>query len=231
MQTIMAKRLSNLPIATEANREAYNSPFRAPVSRSFNYLTEIPISTKNHHYRASDSPYSTTRNRKPERQFVPRERIVNNTEYIVDGELVLPEQITKLIDNKSYINRHKKLAREYGVSWLIKLSELAVTKGKPSRWYAKVTSVANWQQTEKMLMSLFRKLDQMKEKLQRIGVELKYLPYYLKAQSKLSEYKFNRCLENASSRGVNKRHHLFVKSLKMSLEELKSPQAKPVDLF
>ena len=71
----------------------------------------------------------------------------------------------------------------------------------------------------------------MKEKLQKIGVELKYLPYYLKAQSKLSEYKFNRCLENASSRGVNKRHHLFVKSLKMALEELKAPQAKPIELF
>lgn len=66
------------------------------------------------------------------------------------------------------MNRHKKLARDYGVDYLLKLAELAKTKGKPSHWYAKATSVKQWkEQTEKMLSELMKKLEQLKRNWQR----------------------------------------------------------------
>jgi len=147
-------------------------------------------------------------------------KVINNTAYMQDDELVLPDEITSLIDNKSYMNRHKKLARENGVEWLLKLAEIAKTKGKPNHWYAKVTSCKQWQQTEKMLLDLFKRLDYLKEKLQKLGIDEKFLPYYLKAKRQLSEYKFNRCLENAAARGVIDPYRLFAKSIKCSLDEL-----------
>lgn len=147
-------------------------------------------------------------------------RIVNNAAYMQGDELILPDEIVSLVDNKSYMNRHKKLARDYGVDWLLKLAELAKTKGKPSNWYAKVTSLKQWQQTEQMLITLFKELDNLREKLQRIGVDKSYLPYYLHAKRKLSEYQFNRCIENATSRGAKKPPNLFARAIKLSLADL-----------
>jgi hypothetical protein len=151
------------------------------------------------------------------RQNLQGRRLINNIRYQTSEGLILPKEVTSLVDNKMYIPRHMKLARDYGVDWLMKLSELALTKGKPSRWYAKVTSIKNWEQTEKMLIKLFKKIDQMKEKLAGIGVSNNWIMYYVGASNKLTEATFNRCVELAKSRGVNKPPNLLAKSIKKSL--------------
>lgn len=148
-------------------------------------------------------------------------RIVNNLDYLKEGQLVLPDEITSLVDNPIYLNRHKKLARDYGVKYLLKLAELARSKkvNKPSNWYAKATSCKNWQeQTEHMLIELFKKIDKMKEKLKGLVVGDKWINYYIMASSKLSEAKFNRCIELARSRGVIKPPNLFAKAINNSLQ-------------
>lgn len=148
-------------------------------------------------------------------------RVVNNTQYFSKGELVLPEQILSLVDNKAYLPRHRKLARDYGVKYLLKVAELAQTKGKPSHWYAKATSKANWQQTVEMLIKLFKKIDQMKEKLQGINVTDKWINYFVGAFSKLSEKDIADCLELAKSRGVKKPPNMLAKTVKLKLAQAK----------
>lgn len=147
-------------------------------------------------------------------------RIVNNAAYMQGNELILPNEIVSLIDNKAYMNRHKKLARDYGVDWLLKLAELAKTKGKPSNWYARCTSLKQWKQTEQMLIKLFRELDRIRERLQGIGVKESYMAYFLHASRKLSEYHFNRCIENATARGAKDPEKLLAKSIKLSLADM-----------
>ena len=99
------------------------------------------------------------------KQNLQGRRLINNTRYQTNEGLVLPKEITSLVHNKMYLPRHKKLARDYGVDWLLKLAELARTKGKPGNWYAKATGLVKWEQTEAMLIELFKKIDQMKENL------------------------------------------------------------------
>jgi len=154
-------------------------------------------------------------------------RVVDNRHYQdITGELVLPQEIISLVDNPAYLRRHRKLARDYGVKYLLKLAELARTKNIPNRWYAKVTSTANWQQTEEMLIGLFKKIDQVKEKLQGIGVPDGWLSYYVGAAAKLSEAKFNSCIELAKARGAKKPPNLLAKSIKLSLDAQKLATAK-----
>lgn len=61
----------------------------------------------------------------------------------------LPQAVLDLIDNKVFLPRHRRLQREHGDKVLLKLAEMAQTKGRPSHWYAKVTSVAQWETTLK----------------------------------------------------------------------------------
>lgn len=147
-------------------------------------------------------------------------RVVNNTKYMVNGDVFLPDKVTNLVDNKMYLPRHKKLARDYGVNWLIKLSELAMTKGKPSRWYAKVTGTKNWKQTEEMLIKLFKKIDLMREKLSGIGVSNQWIMYFVGASQKLSEQVFIRCIELAKARGVKEPPNYLAKAIKNNLDIL-----------
>lgn len=130
---------------------------------------------------------------------------VNNTQYTVNGELVLPETITSLIGNKAYIPRYKKLARLYGVDYLIKLAEIARTKGKKREYFGACCSIKNWEtRTLEVLNELFRKIHELKEQLQGIEVSPKYFFYLLRAKGKLAEGRFNRLLELAKKRWVDR---------------------------
>jgi hypothetical protein len=170
-------------------------------------------------------------NKENVRQLYQARRIVDNTKYQLNGSLVLPIEVTSLVDNPMYLPRHYKLARDYGVEWLLKLAELAKTKRKPSRWYAKVTSIKKWQQTEEMLINLLKKIDEVKQKLQGINVSNKWLMYYVHANKHLPEYLFNRCIEYAKARGVKDPPNYLAKSIKNSLlksqDHLQSIVPKP----
>ncbi len=64
---------------------------------------------------------------------------VSNTN---NTSIELPEEIVALIDNKAYLNRHKKLYRLYPRE-LMELARIALTKPKPSHWYATATRKTN----------------------------------------------------------------------------------------
>lgn len=59
----------------------------------------------------------------------------------------VPSQIDNLIDNKMYRNKFRKLIREGHLQDLLELAEIALTKGKPSHWFATVTAKKNWDKT------------------------------------------------------------------------------------
>jgi hypothetical protein len=63
--------------------------------------------------------------------------VCNNTTSIE-----LPAEILALIDDKRWLNRHRKLYRLYPRE-LMELARIAATKPKPSHWYATVTRKAN----------------------------------------------------------------------------------------
>lgn len=112
----------------------------------------------------------------------------------------LPDDVLNLIDNKNYLPKHKKLARDYGSKYLIKLAELAQTKDKPSNWYAKVTSKKNWGNiTLPMLEKLFQAVEQAKKAISKLGISDKWLRFYTKVAYRTTEAKFYGILEQAQT--------------------------------
>lgn len=155
-------------------------------------------------------------------------RVIDNSKYMVNNQLVLPREITNLIDNKAYLPRHMKLARLYGVEWLLKVAEIARTKNIPSQWYAKVTAkkinpktgVSYWSQTEEMLTKLFKRIEVVKEKLQGIGVDDQWLNYYVGAYRQLTDDQFTRCLKKARSKWSKNPANTLAKEIKKRLDRL-----------
>lgn len=117
-----------------------------------------------------------------------------------NSQIELPEQISKLVDNKGYLPKHKKLANKHGVKYLLKLAELSETKKMPSHWYAKVTSKNNWEnKTLPMLEKLFKAIDSAKKAMQKLGFKDKWLKFYTKVAYRTTEAKFNGILEQAQT--------------------------------
>lgn len=127
----------------------------------------------------------------------------------------LPQEVTRLRDNKLWLNRDKKLAREHGVDYLIKLAELTVNNSKvnfKSRYYATCTSVAKWElETLPMLTKLFKKIDEAAAKLKDLGINKgsKYFYYYLSLLSKLSEYQTMQLMKAIKSDWVRSPDKVF----------------------
>lgn len=223
LSAVASKRLAVL------NGGGATGSYNATRSRQKPFNTGSRINSHSNYYSVTQSILST----QTIQQKVQKLRVVDNSKWLdSNGNLYLPKEIVNLIDNKAYINRHKKLAREYGMTYLLKLAELAQTKAKPSRWYAKVTSVKQWaEQTEAMLSKLFKKLAELTEQLTGTGIDMKYLPYYLKAKMRLSEYKFNRCIENSRSKGVKSPPNLLAYSIKEALAEAGKRPQQLIEVF
>lgn len=64
-----------------------------------------------------------------------------------NNSIELPKEIDDLIDNKMYRNRYKRLIRDGHLADLLELAALAVTKTKPSHWFARICSVRRWDGT------------------------------------------------------------------------------------
>lgn len=109
----------------------------------------------------------------------------------------LPDAILELVDNKAYLPRHKKLQREHGNKILLKLAELAASKGKPSRWYATVTSVDNWPRTLEMIKSVLAATRRAVVAMEKLGADPKWLNWYVGQARKHSEAKFASWVERA----------------------------------
>ena len=139
-------------------------------------------------------------------------RIIDNRTCInsTTSKIELPEVIASLVDNKDYLPKHNKLAREYGVKYILKLAELAETKKSPSHWYAKVTSKSNWENvTLPMLEKLFKAIESATKAMQKLGIGDKWIRYYTKVAYRTSEAVFNSILEQAQTSAKTTPQHYF----------------------
>lgn len=127
----------------------------------------------------------------------------------------LPEKVMRLRDNKCFLNRDRKLAREHGIEYLEKLAELTVNNANvnfKSRYYAKCTSIEKWKlETLPMLTKLFKKIDEAAAKLKEIGINKgsKYFYYFLSLLSKLSEYETKQLMEAVKRSWVRSPDRVF----------------------
>lgn len=103
--------------------------------------------------------------------------IENTSSTTTNTSIELPAVIDDLIDNKMYRNKFKKLIREGYLRDLLELAKMAATKNTPSRWFAKVTSKAQWERTLKMLETVRSVLAAAAEVAERI----KAVPDQMKA--------------------------------------------------
>jgi hypothetical protein len=70
-----------------------------------------------------------------------------DTNVSSSNSIELPEVVDQLIDNKMYRNKFKKLVREGHLQDLLDLATVAMTKNRPSRWFATVTAKARFSGT------------------------------------------------------------------------------------
>lgn len=196
------------------NNEAVTNPPATPVKSSPISIEELVIEKKEGISGLRTAQMQVYR--QPTVQRIERHRVIDNRSF--SNEL-LPNEITELVDNKMYLPRHKLLAREHGLNNLLKLAELAHTKGKPSHWYAKVTSKANWSQTLEMLDELFKAIQKAQQALEKVGIiGSKWLNYYTKACSKLSEAQISNAVELATARGVKAPPRMFATAISRALK-------------
>lgn len=92
----------------------------------------------------------------------------------------LPGEIVALVDNPAYLPRHRRLQREHGNKILLKVAEIAQTKGQPSRWYAKVTSLANWDRTLRFVTKLLSVARRAHEVIEKLGADPGWHQWYMK---------------------------------------------------
>ncbi len=121
--------------------------------------------------------------------------VVRDLHSETPGEL--PWDVIDLVDNKAYLPRHRKLQREHGDKILLKLAELAKTKGRPSRWYATVTSVSNWDRTLAMVKKLLATTRRAIEVMEKLGADPVWLHWYVKTVASHSEARIAQWVERA----------------------------------
>lgn len=147
-----------------------------------------------------DAPITLGENLEKPRAITPsRPPVITKITRVIDDR-ELPKDITDLIDDKAYLPKHKKLARDYGLKYQLKLVELAKTKDKPSSWFAKVTAKKNWEaRTLPMLEKLLAATETAKKAIQKLGLSGAWLPYYIKVAYRSTEAAFNSALEQAQT--------------------------------
>ena len=150
-----------------------------------------------------------------------KKRVEENSSYINEkGEIELPEEISELIDNPRYERKFKFLAREWGMKLLLIAVEIAKTKNKPSHYFATMTAKPNREGTFKWLQKLREKRERLAERLEKLGADLKYLPYAMGAETKLGIKKLEEIFRIAL--GKEAKAHYFARAISNELNELKS---------
>ena len=111
-------------------------------------------------------------------QVIQEQRDNKNKEIKVkagsDTSIELPAAITNLITGNEYwvtakSNRYKKLIREGHLDNLLELAKLALTKGNPAHWFAKVCSVKAWERTLDFLKKLYSVRQTAEQVTKRVG--------------------------------------------------------------
>ncbi|WOI85963.1 hypothetical protein [Rhodococcus qingshengii] len=111
----------------------------------------------------------------------------------------LPPEVVDLVDNKAYLNRHRKLQREHGDKILRAVAEMSRAKGigLPSHFYAKLTSLKKWDETLVTVTKLLRATRHAKILIDKLGADPSWLFWYVGVCFKHSEAKVAGWLERA----------------------------------
>ena len=80
-----------------------------------------------------------------------------------------------------YRNKFRKLIREGHLANLLKLAEIAHTKGTPSRWFAMVTAKRNWERTLEFLAKVRQVANQVMHAAEKLNVPADRLKPLFKA--------------------------------------------------
>ena len=102
------------------------------------------------------------------------EHIQNQSEKNNNTSIEVPAAIQQLNTGSDYwvglkTKRYTKLIREGHLSDLLELAALALTKGKPANWFAKVCSVKAWERTLDFLKKRHAVLQKAERVIERIG--------------------------------------------------------------
>ena len=100
---------------------------------------------------------------------------------LTNNSIDLPAEIDSLIDNKMYRNKFRKLIREGHLASLLKLAEIAHTKGTPSRWFAMVTAKRNWERTLEFLAKVRQVANQVAHAAEKLNIPAARLKPLFKA--------------------------------------------------
>lgn len=139
-----------------------------------------------------------TMNRKPDlRPIVTREH------HKETGDL--PTEVDELINNKAYRPRHNKLRRLHGDRILLKVAELCHGKdGKgvkindPQKYYARITSLENWDRTLQTVKRLLAATDRAAIVMRRLGADPQWLQWYVGVVYRNSEATVAQWVERAT---------------------------------
>lgn len=114
----------------------------------------------------------------------------------------IPDEIDSLIDNKMYRNKFKKMIREGHLQDLLELAEIALTKDKPSCWFARVCKNSRWENT----LVWLRKARVVARKATEVAKRLSAKPEQMKAIYKACWRRGDviRLAVTASETGVDK---------------------------
>jgi hypothetical protein len=93
------------------------------------------------------------------------------------AEVDIPAAIDKLIDNKLYYRKYRKLIRDGHLADLLELAALAADKQRPSHWFATVCAKANWERTLAFLAKLRAVRDRAERVAKRLGTEVNRFIY------------------------------------------------------
>lgn len=168
-------------------------------------------------------------------------RAVDNTKYMFNGVLTLPEQIVNLVDNPRYLPKYNKLAQEWGIDYLLKLAELATTgarKAPASHWFNTCTSLRvdpisgsiRRVQTLKMLDNLFERIAKAKQMLKEVGAKADYLFWAVKGVAKLSDKENQNLMSDIQRKRVKDPLALFIWTLNQRLKPPNTLTNKTIDI-
>lgn len=132
------------------------------------------------------------------RPIVTRERHLESSE--------LPIAIVQLVDNKAYLPRHRKLQRLHGDRILLKVAELCHGKdghgkpiSKPASYYARMTSLKNWDRTLKTVKRLLAATERAVVVMNKLAAEPQWLRWYVGVIYRNSEATVAQWVERATS--------------------------------
>ncbi|MBQ2174201.1 MAG: hypothetical protein II453_03700 [Alphaproteobacteria bacterium] len=140
--------------------------------------------------------------------------VPDNSKYMKDGVLVLPNEIVKFAGSPAYLNKYRFLGKHLGVGFLLRVYKIARTKKKPRCWFGKVLKKENLARTIKATRQYFEDLEKVVRMGMKYGIDItrKYVSFVMFGYWSLGSYKFESIMDFCSN--ADKPNNAFGSQLK-----------------